>query len=564
MARREYLHVQAQIAGSDHACVADIAFVPHFDYKKGEYWEQAAHGRLNRAACGSCGQMVDADQPFLYTNLAEQAAIVVFPEGFEGDTRLPADLASAETRHLRYGWIKGLNCFQELLWMHELAIDDVVLREVERHVVVQNHLDASTELRLSSVHGGTALFIADATSSTYTMPAEQVKQVAASIADARGSLSRTRARRRRYIGRKNSRFDWLDAIDCGGDPALQACKDQLRTMLTSDAPPGDIAPLVAPLLEKFPKDADETLDLFREATGIALSDQLMRRLRRDETGEDAAAAMWEAFAELPPFLRARNALSLEEIDSDCSKHAVMGAYIPDSNAVDYDRISLSFNIIQRVEKFPHALRHEIAHAMHERCPDPINAWLTTKFGWKWFALPKNWVSDPTVLNAPVDAWIEELGGWAVAAPQVKNEADRTLHRKMIRFACQAGPPDRGIMMQSHLKGASDQAGWFGDSVARRVHIQTGADWWKNVGQWVELPIGSSQPTRLAMMNYNYGELAVVDITGRDLVKSGDLPERYAMMSHREFFAEFYASWHDEGSQLKISHPDFQDLINSLS
>src|SRR6478609_1397599 len=249
MARREYLHVQTQIAGSDHVCVADIAFVPHFDYKKAEYWEQAAHGRLNRAACGTCGKMVDADQPFLYTNLGEQAAITVFPKDYGGDTTLPAALASPETRHLRYGWIKGLDGFQELLWMHELAIDDVILREVKRHVVVQNRLDASTELRLSSVHGGGALFIADATASTYTMPAEQVKQVGASIADARGSVSQTRARRRRYIGRKNSRCDWLDAIDCGGDPALQACKDQLRTMLTSDAASGDIAPLVAPLLE---------------------------------------------------------------------------------------------------------------------------------------------------------------------------------------------------------------------------------------------------------------------------------------------------------------------------
>jgi hypothetical protein len=273
--------------------------------------------------------------------------------------------------------------------------------------------------------------------------------------------------------------------------------------------------------------------------------------------------MWQAFAELPPLLRACNALSLEEIEADPAKGAVLAAYIPNTDAVDFDRISLSFNVIQRAQ-FPHALRHEIAHAIHERCPDKINAWLTTEFGWKWYAMPKSWAGDPALLDDPIDRWIEELGGWAIAAPRVKSDDDRALHRKMIRFACQPGVPDRGVMMQSHLTGVCDQPGWFGDSVARRVHIQTGADWWKNAGQWVELPIGSSQPTRLAMMNYKYSELAVLNISCRDLVKSGLIPEPYALMSHREFFAEFYATWHDADSKLKLAYPQFQDFIISLA
>jgi hypothetical protein len=261
-------------------------------------------------------------------------------------------------------------------------------------------------------------------------------------------------------------------------------------------------------------------------------------------------------------LRSCHNLSLETIEADPARGAVLAAYIPNTNTTDFDRISLSFNVIRRAQ-FPHALRHEMAHAIHERCPDQINAWLSAEFGWKWYAMPKSWANDIALLDDPIDRWIEELGGWEIAAPQAVSDDEKALHRKMIWFACQPGAPDRGVMMQSHLTGVCDQPGWFGDSVARRVHIQTGADWWKNAGQWVELPIGSSQPTRLAMMNYTYSELAVLNISCRDFIRSGEIPEPYAMMSHREFFAEFYATWHDKDSKLKLSHPNFQELLFSL-
>lgn len=568
MAEMINVDVRHHLTDVDHICSTQMEFVTHFDRSKDVYWHSAASGTMNCGQCTTCGRALEADRPFLYTDIARGAAIIVNPHGEAADFIRPDFLDRADRPGLRFGQVRGLDAFRELLWMHELDIGAATLGEIKRHLVVRDDYPASAHIRLIGADTAHARFSVapggDEASRTAEMPLSDIRKVETAILTARGQSADTRKRRRRFIGRRHPRFvAWLDAVETGGDPHLDACRAGLRAILDGGEGPEDMTVLIVPLMEKSPMSTADAADLFQDLTGIVLSQALVARLGEDEAGKSAMLALWRSFAELPPGLRVRDSLSLEEIHADNEPGQVLAAYIPNEGGVDFDRILLSFDVIQRAD-FAHALRHEIAHAVHERCEAQINAWLKAMFGWTFYPLPKSWADNPEILAESIDPWIADIGGWADAAPLAVTDGDRQLHRQIIWLACRRGIPEKGVMIQSHLTGPSDQPAWFGELRARAIHLQTGADWWTRADEWFALPVREGEPPRLVFMNYQYSELAIVNAYCRELVGEGKLiPNPFALMSHREFFAEYYASWHDPGSALRDAHPEFEQFLTDL-
>jgi hypothetical protein len=190
--------------------------------------------------------------------------------------------------------------------------------------------------------------------------------------------------------------------------------------------------------------------------------------------------------------------------------------------------------------------------------------LRTEFGWRWYAMPKEWTQYPDNLVDVVDPWIDELGGWEKAAPGARTDTDKFHHRQMIWTACRPGPSPDGISMGSILPGEAREPWWFGDSIAREVHLHTGSNWWDHAGDWYSFTPSGGTGEKLAFLNYRYRELMTLNVSCRKLVESGALPNPFALMSHREFFAEFYATWHDEASKLKPIFPRFARFLELLA
>jgi hypothetical protein len=161
-----------------------------------------------------------------------------------------------------------------------------------------------------------------------------------------------------------------------------------------------------------------------------------------------------------------------------------------------------------------------------------------------------------------------LGGWQVAAPNVRTDDEKQTLRRQIWIACQPLIPARPHKTMSRWEDdLAGNADWFSPSLPEQVYIKSPDDWWKAVEFGLPLP---GNPDRIAFMCHQYRQLVVVDASVVALVRDGAIPHDYALMSQKEFFAELYAYWHWRSNgkesprhKLRARVPSFKALLRQL-
>ena len=528
-------------------CAGTGQFWDHFDRSKQALWEAAIEATLNRVTCAKCGRNFPAPEPFLYTDTKRHIWLVVSPA---------ADAGAGVLR---------LADFPEMLLAIEAGLSAAGLAEIKAIVAAAHAAPfALADVELARIDADNLVFRHKADGRETALAGGYGFKVMQGQYKARLSVETQRARRRKRIEvPAEVALAWLDGlVGQGRDETL--VRDAIRRRQFT--PQAGFA--MARLARGFEIDATLGFDMFEAVTGIALSDNLRAVVGRPTL--PVLAALWYAYAQLPAAAQHYRGLGLEAIDNE-TVDGFPAAFAPGRTDADPDRVLLGLGAIKSW-RFAHMLRHELGHALHDSRTAQINAWLTENFGWRRHVLPYNPIDEPEQLIAAVDGWIEDLGGWAVAVPNAVTEADKQAHRMMIRYACAARDVTATdtVSMPRFDDSLADYPEWFGASIPQQVYVQTPGDWWRASDDWVTIAATADRPKRLAFMCYRYRELITVNASVLDLIHSGALADRYALMSHLEFFAEFYATWNRRGRgennpryRLRSAVPQFGTLLAQL-
>ncbi|MFZ4747165.1 MAG: hypothetical protein ACOYLK_09770 [Sphingomonas sp.] len=530
------------------SCEVSGQFWRHFDRRREDLWQSAVAGAINRIDCGKCGRRFVPPEQFLYTDTERNFAIVVSPTPLDGQVApddFPEVLLAVEARLTSSALLET----KALLAAYtDTKIDPASLRLVgiDNVLSFQNENGSMIELLPKTGH-----------------------KVMAQQDIARQTLANRRARRRRHIGDRNkAAADFLAAFSQKGlvndfDDEIAAVKAAIaQGYFTRDQAYAMARLARKPQAHQF--DRAQSFALFEDITGIELSDELENAKAR--AGLPVLAALWYAYAQLPDKARRWRGLGLEEVNGFQSE-AIGGAFDTGSSAADPDKVLLSFGAIES-SLFAPVLRHELAHALHDSNLELIDRWLTDNFGWRVYQLPMDAIGDEAMLTAAVEGWIEQLGGWDVAAPGATTEAEKRMVRFKIWQACQPlDAPRPGKTMSRWNDDLAGDPQWFGASLPQQAYVRSPDDWWRHAVNWLPLP---GNPERVTFMCYQYRQLIVVDSSAVDLVSCGAIPNRYALMSQKEFFAELYTCWHwrRNGAEsprrlVRTQVPAFRDLLGEL-
>jgi hypothetical protein len=530
-------------------CEVSGQFWRHFDRRREGLWQKAVAGTINRIDCGRCGRHFAPPEEFLYTDTERNFAIVVNPMPLDGQVA-PDD-------------------FAEILLAVEAGLTSSALLETKALLIA----DADTAIDPSSlklVGVSEMLRFQDGLGNTGEVAIKTARKVMAQQAQASETLAGRRARRRRHIGNRNKACADLQAVfsQKNFEPKFEQDIAAVKVALAQDFFTRQQAYAMA-RLSRFPLahtfERAKSFELFEAITGIELSAELKKTKAR--TGLPILAALWFAYAQLPDKARKWRGLGRLEIDSKEGEKA-SGSFTNAENAADPDIVSLSFGAIN-TDAFAPFLRHELAHALHDHNLEQIDQWLTDQFGWQVFQLPMNLVGDNLgKRDIAIEGWIRELGGWDVAVPGAISDADKQKISFMIWEACQPRDPPRTGKTMSRWKDAlAGHPDWFGESLPQQTYVRTKDDWWESASDWLPLP---GNPDRVTFMCYQYRQLIVVNRRVIDLVTNGAIPNHYALMSQKEFFAELYTSWHwrangaeSQRRLVRSQVPAFRELLARL-
>jgi CpXC protein len=549
MAGCENITVAVTDCAHQGGCEVSGQFWRHFDRRREDLWQSAVAGTINRIDCSKCGRRFAPPEEFLYSDTERNFAIVVSPTPLDGQVA-PDD-------------------FAEVLLAVEAGLTSAALLETKALLATAADTVADpSSLKLVDI--GKMLRFEDANGNTLEVAPETVAEVTEQQAEARQTLASRRARRRRRIGNSHkAAATFLAAFSQGApDERLDDEIAQVNEAIEADYFTRDQAYAMARLARKPQAhgfDRATSFALFEEMTGISLSENL--KAAKSRVGLPILAALWYAFAQLPDNARRRNGLGLEQFNLVPGKKP-SGAFSSGKTASDPDKVSLSFGAINS-PAFAPFLRHELAHALHDQNLKIVDDWLESQFRWKIYQLPVDAVVGQETLERAVDDWLTHLGGWNLVVPNATSEADKKLVRNMIWKACQPLDHQRPDMLLSRWKDdLAGKSGWFGASLLEEVYKQSPDNWWQNAQNWCELP---SDPNRVTYMCYHYRQLIVVDKRATALVFSGVLPNKFALMSQKEFFAELYVVWHwrkndteNKRRLLREKVPEFQLLLDLLS
>jgi hypothetical protein len=530
-------------------CEVNGQFWRHFDRRREDLWQSAVAGTINHIDCSKCGRRFAPPEEFLYSDTERSFAIVVSPTPLDGQVA-PDD-------------------FAEVLLAVEAGLTNAAL--VEAKALLAGAADTAIDpSSLKLVGVGEMLRFQDGRGNTSELAIKTARKVMAQQAEAGETLAACRARRRRHIGNRNKACADLQAIlsQKTFEPKFEQDVAAVKVALAQDFFTREQAYAMA-RLARFPLahtfERAKSFELFEDITGIALSSTL--KDAKTTTGLPILAALWYAYAQLPDKARRWRGLDRLVIDAIPGEKPG-GSFSASQNATDPDKITLNFGAIQ-TNAFAPFLRHELAHALHDENLDLIDQWLTDQFGWKVFQLPMNLVGDnESKRDTALEAWITELGGWDVAVPGARSDADKRKISFTIWEACQPrDPPRTGKTMSRWKDELAGHPDWFGESLPQQAYVRTKDDWWESASDWLPLP---GNPDRVTFMCYQYRQLIVVNRRVIDLVANGAIPNRYALMSQKEFFAELYTSWHwrangaeSQRRLVRSQVPAFRELLARL-
>jgi hypothetical protein len=483
------------------------------------------------------------EKAFFYLDLARGQAMLVQPPR----ERYRNAKASAQLEHMlgvlpaamraqaqQIRVVYGLEELREKLIAADAGFDDRAV-ELMKAALIHDHPVLLTRARLrlvlDEVNAQGAIFLAQYDHSpksfrlTYNAPevfmAEPAQLHAWSATMHKNDLYALPARGQHWVNYRR----WVPSQDAMTD--LHA----LVAELAAGRPPAVRSKPFADLLKRLPRGSalstqgkDDLRKLFEWAKakgqqklqdqlfeirfGVALEDSWYRNDDKDDID-----TLWRLLKNLPSSHVEGNS-KLSEIDLGQSGG---GTYSPSTHEIEIGSSELAFK-----ENFEDTLRHEVGHAVHEANAALVDGWLWQRFGWAEF--------DAT--QAGVDDWAALMGpkaGYAALGVSQKAQV-----RSLLRQAC--GPGSQwGPTISPNAPATSPwRAAGFGPRLAFE---QSGSEWWTNNQNWYRAN------GKAFAVNFWYGTLLCINEAVLDFINR-QMPDTYAAMSPKEFFAETYALHYD--------------------
>jgi hypothetical protein len=499
-------------------------------------------GRFHRVSCPACGASLTIERPFYYSDADRSAVFLVMPRGERvnhtrdgariSDQQVACELINRGRPPRQLRVIYGLDELREKLVAQDAGLDD---RHVEllKLFVLQDHpfllhtprlqlllTEASrTELGFTAYHHnqprGYAVRLSRFLADSFLAEGKIVARWVSSAEH----LAPLMAPDRRWVNfrRWSTRYVALDALKvyaatlrAGGTIDLKAaafdtmCSRLPRAGSLSAAAKSDLQTLFD--YAKQVGDGAAQDKLFEVRYGIALEDEW--GTNQNKTDIDT---IWNLLRNVPVNNIEGNT-RLKEIELIRG-----GGGIYQWSGV----IQIGSAELAQKERFEDVLRHEVGHAVHADKAGTIDPWLKAEYGWQRFD-----ASRPSI-----DAWIALMGGWDAWGPVTASQRVEIASAliQALGNGSSWNPGPRPVFPAGHP--------WNRPGFGPRLAVEG------SLGNWFETFEKWYRANGLAFfLNYWYAEPLVVKESTLDLILK--MPDRYAAMSHFEFFAELYALYYD--------------------
>jgi hypothetical protein len=495
--------------------------------------------QLHRVVCPQCKETLAVERPMSYVDPNRDAIFFVQPRGARVGYRrdsdrltkatkgIPEALARAKGRKLRV--VYGLDELREKLVAEDLKLDDRVVELVKALILYEHPFlmrRARLQLFLTGQQNGRYRFVA------YHHNRNEGWEIlvpTAILDDVAGREKELRAWTRKAhkqpifdlpdswvnFRRWTLRYDPLEALRTfaaaardGEAIALGGAdfKKMLKRLPRGNQLPGTAKQDLRTLFDYAKKEKNDKVQeqLLETRFDIELEDEWALNERPNDID-----TIWQLMASVP-VTNVEGNTSLREINLIAGDG---GVYF---NGV----IEIGEKELQNREGFEDVLRHEVGHAVHEERDAIITPWLEQRFGWRMFS---NSI-------AGINQWVATMGGWGDVKGRARDEVVQALQMA-------AGPGERWAPGRAP-RIPSGHPWWDGDFGPRLAYERSGENWFENFRTWYRAGGNAF------FVNFWYANFMVVSVSTLDDFVTR-MPDKYAAMSHWEFFAEMYALYYDQ-------------------
>ena len=507
---------------------------------------------LNTSRCPSCGYLAYVEKPFFYTDVANHLNITVYPRKERHFHRRAADETNrlfSAFNHTRVADIKakrvvfGLEELREKVVANEAGISDqeleflklyllkehpFVLQKKRMRVTLNQVTREKFEFNATFDHDRDYfnLYIPRAFYEALVLQPKAQKPLQRTFGDD-GKAAWVN------LWKLNPQNEALNALSTFAE-AIRANKPvdvdgNIFTKMLKTLPSGNQLPswakrdlqTISDLAEKInrPKIVERVFEI---RFGFELDDDWFKN-----SDDNDVKILWKLLKDLPDIAVEGNswirAIYVDKKDKDG------GAYDPSSK-----EISIGSGLHSGTSEFRNVILHEVGHSVQEKLDREkaklILKWLEREFGWLELA--------PTAKG--IDQWIALMGGYPAGTPNKVKIGVRSYIQQSL------GPGetfDRAAIVHGPIGHLWNKL----DFPPRKAFSLTKGSWWETCDTFYQ------HGNRCFFVNYYYGTLMVVNKAAIDLI-SGHMPDRYAAMSHYEFFAELFAWYYDGRSRNRDAIP----------
>ena len=510
-------------------------------------------GSFHQANCPACGSRLTVERPFYYSDPDRGAVFLIMPRGERlhhrrDGKRISAQepamaLISAGRAITQMRVIYGMDELREKLIAQNAGIDD---RHVEllKLFILHEHpfLMRVPRLQISLVETSPTqlIFLAYHHNQPRNYHIQISRFLAGSLLDQgellqrwldrSGHRERLDAPERRWVNfrRWTTRYPSLDALSAYAKAV--AAGEEVNLESTDFVAMCDALPHASSLSTEAKAFLQILFDyarrlndgkaqdrLFEVRYGIELEDEWGANQNRTDID-----TIWNLLRNLPPNNIEGN-VHLKEVE-----------LIPGGGGLYQwsGIIQIGSNELGQQEGFEDVLRHEVGHAVHANNSELIDGWLKADFGWRRFRANQS----------DIDAWVNLMGGWE------KWGAIDPKQRVQISNAIVQALGNGSSWDPGPRPGFETTHPWNRNNFGPRLAVErSSANWYQTFPSWY-------RANGLAfVLNYWYAELLVVKETTLDLIFK--MPDRYAAMSHFEFFAEVYSLYYDIDDPQRTAIPN---------
>jgi hypothetical protein len=507
-------------------------------------------GEFHRITCGLCQEKFHIEKPFSYTDLTKNLFIQVKPRQQyfnwqeasdrlkEKVKKIPAALSPAKNRKVRI--VFGLSELREKLLCEEHQIRDNVL-ELAKVVLLYDHpfLLNRPRLRLSltEVNKEELLFTAshehDKRHYHLHLPRKAFEAFRKNEAALKKWLSAS-TRNNNLLNENSGHYIHfkrllphtealsnlkLFAAKAGKGEKLNPNLPEFKRML-GQLPKGSHLPTEAKqqikILRAYAKKNQlEKLDsaLWEIYFGKEMEDSFWRNEDRKDID-----TLWRIFEDLPDnHIEANNRIREVNLGEDNGG----GTY-------DSTNGEIELGSDANLEDFEDTIRHEVGHGVYYRYRKLLQKWLETEFGWQSYPLNES----------GLDQWVKQMGGWGGITAKERRDVMRCLEQ---------GFDGADDWSRGEIPALKPGHAWLKKECGPRLVFEsTPSEWYQHFPKWYR------KNGKAFFLNYYYDTLCVVNESTLKLIKK--MPDRYAAMSHEEFFAELYALYYDKNDPKRNNIP----------